>query len=94
MASTESRIGECPIVPRLAEKKWDQKTLSEKTGVPRSSISEFVRGKRRIERPGLDEIAKALDIPAEHLVLWQNGFEVPGGAKVSSRHTQQRRSAR
>jgi plasmid maintenance system antidote protein VapI len=92
MPSIESRIGLCPIVPRLVEKKWDQKTLSEKTGVPRSSISEFVRGKRRIERPGLDEIAKVLGIPAEHLVLWQNGFPVPGAEQAQSK--QHRRSAR
>ena len=56
------------IREKRLEKSWSQLELSERSGVPQSSISQIERGNRKNPTyENIKKIAKALDIKLEEL---------------------------
>lgn len=47
--------------------------LSEKTGIPKSSLSEYIKGKYEAKQKGIYKLAKALDVSEG----WLMGLDVP-----------------
>lgn len=47
--------------------------LSEKTGIPKSSLSEYIKGKYEAKQKGIYKLAKALNVSEG----WLMGLDVP-----------------
>lgn len=59
----KSKIVICDLKNLLKEKGWEQKKLSELTGIREATISEMVRNKNKMfSRQVLDKIVSVLDI--------------------------------
>ena len=52
----------------LDSKNWDQKKLSEKSGITESSVSRYLRGDRQPRMDIIVNFAKALDVTTEFLL--------------------------
>ena len=73
----------------LAVKKWTQKELAEIADMPRQSISELVRGKKRLMPEAAVKLGAALDLEPLDLLTAQADYELlrheranPGQAKA------------
>ena len=73
----------------LAVKKWTQKELAEIADMPRQSVSELVRGKKRLMPEAAVKLGAALDLEPLDLLTAQADYELlrheranPGQAKA------------
>ena len=57
----------------LHNRNITQQQLSEKTGIPKSAISQYVSGKFEPKQDRLELMANALEVSEE----WLRGFDVP-----------------
>jgi len=53
----------------VKEGVFNQARLAERTGIPKSSISELCNGKKDLREDHIHKISKAMGVPAWHLFL-------------------------
>ena len=56
------------LIEEMKERGWSQRELSRRTGLPQSTLSQTIRGKRKITPDVCLAIARALGEPIEHVM--------------------------
>ena len=69
-------MNENPLGSRISEllnkSGMTQRELAEKIGVTEVTLSRYITGKRTPKGPLIVKIAKALDVPVEHLIDFED----------------------